>query len=81
VADGAYGLQILELERPAFTQATMAGGMLHLSWNDAATGAVLQRSSNLNNAVWVDVPGSEMTNRVTRLLGSGNEFFRLVKQP
>ena len=65
---------------PAITQVKiLAKGILELEWNESAKGMKLQRASNLNNAVWADVSGSENTNHVSLAISSGNEFFRLMK--
>ena len=50
-----------------------------LAWKEAARGMKLQKANGLTNPDWHEVPGAELTNRVTVPLGEGNAFFRLAK--
>jgi uncharacterized delta-60 repeat protein len=63
----------------AFTHVELGAGRLVLQWNDAAKGMKVQRTPTLTNPNWQDLPGYEGTNTATLSIGSGPEFFRLVK--
>jgi len=82
MADHDAGLLVFEIEiteLPAITRAERSGNALVLEWNEPGKGMRLQRATRLTNPDWVEMLGSENTNRVTLPLWSGNEFFRLMK--
>lgn len=83
VAAGDKGLVISELQKrlyPPLPNPVVSGGNMTLTW--AATDDVrLQRTTNLLNAVWLDVPESEGTNTLTLTLTEPMSFFRLVQGP
>jgi len=81
VADEHEGLQVIEVtEPPAFTRQSVANKDLSLSWNQAAKGFTLQRTTSLPEAAWEDVPNSETTNKLLLPLVNSSEFFRLRLQ-
>ncbi len=65
---------------PIITQASITPAGLTIQWNATAIGAKLQRATSLTQPDWVEMFGSEKTNRVVLPIYSGNEFFRLVGQ-
>jgi hypothetical protein len=78
LARGASGLLVFEISGPPIRSITRNGNQIVLSW-DGAPGRKLQRTSSLTNPAWTDVPASEGQSSIELPLGSGNEFFRLVK--
>jgi hypothetical protein len=81
VADGHEGLQIIKVtELPAFTSQSVANKDLTLTWNQAARGFTLQRTTSLPEAAWEDVPNSETTNSVVLPIVNLSAFFRLRLQ-
>jgi hypothetical protein len=77
VAAGVEGLFVMEM-LPFFRSVSRDSEGLHLLW-DGFAAAKLQRTADLRNIVWQDVPGSEATNGMTLSFGAQSEFFRLVK--
>jgi len=53
---------------------------LRLVWPATALGARLQRTANLTNPSWQDVPGSETATTITLPATNTAEFFRLIKR-
>lgn len=80
LATGTRGLMILEAyEFPAFIQPPIRSREnLTLKWN-SLPGVRLQSSVSLAAPDWQDVPGVEGTNTAVLPIGSGPEFFRLVR--
>jgi hypothetical protein len=56
----------------------LAGNSIEISWPTA--GYMLQMATNLSAPTWIDVPNSQLTNRVTLTLSGGATFFRLFQQ-
>lgn len=83
VAGGDKGLVVYELQQdlyPPLPAPVLSAGMMTLTW--ATTDDVrLQKTTNLLNAVWTDVPESEGTNTLTLPMTEPTTFFRLVKGP
>lgn len=79
LAHGHAGLRIFRIaERPRIKRMTRTSNQLTLGW-DGAPGVRLQRSASLAEPDWRDVEGSEDQSEIQWLIGSGDEFFRLVK--
>ena len=57
----------------------VANNQLVVWWNDAGRGMTLQRTALPSGRQWENVPGSELTNRMSFPIASGNEFFRLFR--
>jgi len=73
------GLTILEITQlPYLRSVSRLGQKITLSWN-GAPGLKLQRTTTLSNPVWTDVPSSEGQSSMKMPVGSGNEFFRLMR--
>jgi hypothetical protein len=83
VAAGDKGLVVYELQQqlyPPLRPPVVSNGTMTLTW--ATTNDVrLQKTTNLVNAVWQDVPESEGTNMVALPITEEKAFFRLVKGP
>lgn len=83
VAGGDKGLMIYELQQhlyPPLPAPVISGGTMTLTWattNDFR----LQKTTNLVDAIWLDVPESEGTNMLTLPMTEPTAFFRLVKGP
>jgi len=56
----------------------LAGNNIEISWLTA--GYLLQMATNLSTPTWMDVPNTQVTNRVTLTLSGGTVFFRLFQQ-
>jgi hypothetical protein len=56
---------------------SVSGNQINLSWN-AGTHVRLQNGTNLTNAAWVDVPGTEGQSSTNFTIGPGQMYFRLV---
>jgi len=56
----------------------LAANNIEISWPTA--GYLLQMATNLSSPVWVDVPGTLLTNRVVLTNSGGTTFFRLFQQ-
>ena len=63
---------------PFIKSITRDGPNVKLDWEGFGP-ARLQRATRLANPDWLDLIGSENTNRVTLPMRAGPEFFRLVK--
>ena len=73
------GLTILEITQlPYLRSVSRLGQKITLSWN-GAPGLKLQRTTTLSNPVWTDVPSSGGQSSMEMPVGSGNEFFRLMR--
>jgi hypothetical protein len=84
VPHGFNGLEILKLTRtstepPHFIASVGTGGLLTLTWNDAANGFTLQRASVISGADWQDVPGSEAVTTLEVPITEAAGFFRLIR--
>jgi hypothetical protein len=78
LAAGADGLIILGT-RLFVLSIFREGDHVRLSWEDLGPGPRLQHATRLLNADWQDLPGYEGTNNAILPIGSGSEFFRLVR--
>lgn len=83
VAGGEQGLLVYELNQtlnPPLRTPVIEDGKLVFSW---PTGEVvrLQKSTNLASRIWVDVPGSDLTNLVIVPSTEPSAFYRLAKGP
>lgn len=78
VAAGNRGIQIHQFtELPAFIRRFVRDGLLDLSWNQAGTGMMVQRTPRIGTGLWEDVAGSPATNHLSLPAEGGAGFFRL----
>ena len=78
VAAQNRGIQIHQFtELPAFIRRFVRDGLLDLSWNQAATGMMVQQAPWIGTGLWEDVAGSPGTNPLSQPAESGAGFFRL----
>ena len=82
VADGPWGLTILEVELPGTLKLKppiLSGSTLTLSWN-GGPGIRLQRTARLSTPNWQEVPGSDSLREITLPREEATAFFRLSQQ-
>jgi hypothetical protein len=78
MARGHSGLLVFEVAGPPIRSITCSSNRIVLRW-DCAAGLKLQRNPSLTNPDWNDVPNSERQSSIELPIGSGSQFFRLVR--
>lgn len=81
VADGSWGLTIMEVELPGTLKLkppVLSGNTITLLWN-GGPGIKLQKTLSLSAPDWRDVPDSEGFSQITVPRSDSAAFFRLVK--
>ena len=82
VAEGVWGLTILEIELPGTLKLkapVLSGNTITLFWN-GGPGIKLQKTTSLANPSWQDVPGSDGLSSIELPRTDPTAFFRLLKQ-
>jgi hypothetical protein len=81
VAEGSKGFEVLEIRHAPsmrLDHPTRIGNQIAISWI-GDPGVKLQRTMDLQKPLWRDVPGSQITNRLTLVETNRTGFFRLIQ--
>jgi hypothetical protein len=81
VADGAWGLTIMEIELPGTLKLkppVLSGNTITLTWNGGPS-IKLQKTTSLSALNWQDVSGSEGLSQIELPCAEAAAFFRLMK--